>query len=96
MAGGHDALRTKGATEMTDKWTNAILDDRMTDDARDAWHRGMSLGASIEHRVALQATATALLTVLGKDAADGVIDLGAAGRWHYSDTMGEWRPFPTY
>lgn len=42
---------------------------------------GFQLGAKVEHRVAVEAVAGALLDILGKDAGDGVINLGAAGRW---------------
>jgi hypothetical protein len=42
---------------------------------------GMQLGAKIEHRVAVEAVATAALHVLGKDIGDGEIALGALGSW---------------
>jgi hypothetical protein len=42
---------------------------------------GMQLGAKIEHRVAVEAIATAALHVLGKDIGDGEIKLGALGSW---------------
>jgi hypothetical protein len=47
-----------------------------------AFGEGVQLGARVENRVAVQAIVTSLLTVLGKDRGDGVIDLGAAGRWY--------------
>lgn len=43
---------------------------------------GMQLGAKVEHQVAVRAIATAALSILGKDAADGVINLGALGKWY--------------
>ena len=42
---------------------------------------GFQLGAQVEHGHAVEAVANALLNILGKDAGDGIIDLGAAGRW---------------
>lgn len=54
----------------------------------DAFTGGMQLGAEVEHKVAVAAVANALLNILGKDAGDGIIDLGAAGRWACSD--GRW------
>lgn len=52
--------------------------------------KGMQLGARVEHRVAVEAVANALLNILGKDAGDGVISLGAAGDWLRKD--GRWLP----
>ena len=43
---------------------------------------GVDFGAQVENRVAVQAIVSSLLTVLGKDPGDGIIDLGAAGRWY--------------
>ena len=42
---------------------------------------GFQLGARVEHRVAVEAVAGALLDILGKDAGDGIISLGTAGYW---------------
>jgi hypothetical protein len=42
---------------------------------------GFQLGARVEHGVAVEAVVNALLNILGKDPGDGIIDLGAAGRW---------------
>jgi hypothetical protein len=53
----------------------------MDDWRAEAFDKGFQLGAKIERRAVLEVTAGALLEVLGKDAGDGVIDLGAAGRW---------------
>ena len=47
-----------------------------------AWMRGWDLGGSIERRVAEEAVTAAALRVLGKDRGDGIIDLGALGRWY--------------
>jgi len=49
---------------------------------------GFQLGARVEHRVAVEAAVNALLAILGKDAGDGVIDLGAAGEWAHLN--GRW------
>jgi len=46
-----------------------------------AFGEGMQLGAKVEHRVAVEALATAALHVLGKDVGDGEIHLGALGSW---------------
>jgi hypothetical protein len=49
---------------------------------------GLQLGARIENRIAVQSIVTALLQVLGKDKGDGIINLGAAGRWYPGDESG--------
>lgn len=49
---------------------------------------GFRLGGQVESDYALKAVVTALLMVLGKDQADGIIDLGAAGRWYPGGTEG--------
>jgi hypothetical protein len=44
---------------------------------------GFQLGAKVEHDAAVAAVAQLALAVLGKDRADGEIDLGALGK-HYA------------
>lgn len=51
---------------------------------------GFQLGARVEHGAAVAVVAGALLDILGKDAGDGIINLGAAGYW--SRYGGEWEP----
>jgi hypothetical protein len=57
-------------------------------DVSDHFDEGFQLGAKVEHRVAVEAVANALLDILGKDAGDGYINLGAAGWWGKSN--GRW------
>lgn len=70
------------------------------DATRKAHAEGMSLGASIENRIAISAIATAALAILGKDRADGIIDLGALGRWLPNDNVtggpAEWVSWHTH
>ena len=47
------------------------------------FHRGMRLGVRVEHEAAVRAIAQAALAILGKDRADGQVDLGALGK-HYA------------
>jgi hypothetical protein len=47
---------------------------------REAWRRGFELGAQVVQRNAEDVIAQAALAVLGKDRADGEIDLGALGK----------------
>lgn len=46
-----------------------------------AFDDGLQLGSSVVQREWVRSAVGALLDALGKDAADGPIDLGAAGRW---------------
>lgn len=48
---------------------------------RDAFDAGLQLGAQVEHKAAREAIARAALAVLGKDAGDGPVNLGALGEW---------------
>ncbi len=57
--------------------------------------KGFQLGAKVEHRVAVKAACNALLEILGKDAADGVINLGAAGTWAYDYKVERWERWNT-
>lgn len=47
---------------------------------RAAWQRGFELGAGVAQRNAEDIIAQAALAVLGKDRADGEVDLGALGK----------------
>jgi hypothetical protein len=53
-----------------------------------AFNDGIDMGAHVVQQSATAAIVAALLEVLGKDAADGVIDLGAAGKWYASSGGG--------
>lgn len=68
-------------------WKNA---DDYRREAETGFDAGFQLGASVEHREAVAAVANALLAVLGKDAADGSINLGAAGRWAWESRRNRW------
>ena len=57
-----------------------------------SFDEGFKLGAKVEYRAALEAAANALLDILGKDAGDGIINLGAAGHWVQHGDDGRWRP----
>lgn len=46
-----------------------------------ARRRGFQLGARVANDAAVEAIAQAALAILGKDRADGAIDLGALGVW---------------
>jgi hypothetical protein len=59
------------------------------------FEEGLSLGHRVEHRVALEAVANALLDILGKDAADGAINLGAAGEWVRDTHTNRWVSYAT-
>ncbi|MES2156051.1 MAG: hypothetical protein V4510_13035 [bacterium] len=60
---------------------------------REAFDEGFQQGARIEHAAAVAAAANALLNILGKDAGDGLIDLGAAGTWGFDSwTEHRWVP----
>jgi len=48
---------------------------------RAAFDEGFQLAAKVEHRATVEAVATMVLAVLGKDAADGWVDVGALGTW---------------
>jgi hypothetical protein len=69
-------------------WAHEIRRDAQ-ELGRQEWDEGVHLGARIEHKVALEAVANALLEILGKDAGDGIINLGAAGTWGKSS--GRWK-----
>jgi hypothetical protein len=71
--------------EASNRDNDAVLDAA---DVSDHFDEGFQLGAKVEHRVAVEAVATALLEILGKDAGDGIINLGAAGWWGKSS--GRW------
>lgn len=55
--------------------------------ARKSFDNGMQLGSKLNQSHARQVMATAVLGMLGKDAGDGVIDLGTLGRW-FATPMG--------
>lgn len=55
--------------------------------AQRAFGEGMQLGAKVEHQAAIEAIATAALHILCKDPGDGVIDLGALGKWYATDSV---------
>lgn len=57
---------------------------------QEGFNAGVQFGGKVENRVAVEAIANSLLTVMGKDAGDGVIDLGAAGRWAFDSREGRW------
>ncbi len=61
-----------------------------------AFDEGMQLGAQVEQRNAREALASAVLAVLGKDAGDGDIQLGALGTWRatLADGVGAREVFP--
>lgn len=59
---------------------------------RDAFDRGFQLAARVEQRAAELAAATLVLKVLGKDGGDGVIDLGALGKWSAGNSDGTGGP----
>lgn len=64
---------------------NSITEGRTMRNPQDTFTEGMHFGSRIATKVAVQAIATAALNVLGKDGADGIIDLGALGGWHAAD-----------
>jgi hypothetical protein len=66
----------KVALEDMDEETEAAFDRVRSS----AFVEGMNLGASVENRVASDAIVAAALAILGKDRADGEIDLGALGK----------------
>lgn len=50
-----------------------------------AFDEGVQIGARTEHNAARRAIAGAVLAILGKDRADGPVDLGALGVWAAAD-----------
>ena len=52
---------------------------------RDAWQQGLQFAAQVEQRHAREALQQYVLKVLGKDRADGAIDLGALGKEVYAE-----------
>lgn len=71
---------------------DALAEDLRVEHERELaeqWTDGMQFGAKVENKVALRAVVGALLVILGKDQGDGVIDLGAAGRWYPAADTGQ-------
>lgn len=59
----------------------AIFEQYVAQERALGFDAGFQLGAKTENSIAKRAVVGALLDIMGKDTADGVIDLGAAGNW---------------
>lgn len=77
-------LREQGQDGMAEDLGNAVA-FAVSSHRQEGFAEGVQFAAQTEQRVAREALAQYVLEVLGKDAADGEIDLGALGK-HYAQS----------